>query len=154
MAHPHLASSILVWSYHIYFLEHLGIDVEILFSGMTDSEAVTLRGKGGSRWKRPKSHLYEYNYDYGSNYYRSMINYLDARNGGERGLERPGPETWGERALKSYLERAYRKDHMREPGPDEQLLYHIRRSCSSYIHHAKSYSRRLTTQVNFDAILM
>ena len=23
-------------------------------------------------WKRPKSHLYEYNYDYGSNYYKVL----------------------------------------------------------------------------------
>jgi len=35
-----------------------------------------------SHWARPKSTLYEYNYDYGSYYYRPMIDYLNVRSKG------------------------------------------------------------------------
>merc|ERR1712137_1444051 len=55
-------------------------------------------------WKRPKSHLYEYNYGYGENYYKGMIDYLDERSNGFKPSP-PKPLNWAERALKSYTEK-------------------------------------------------
>ena len=43
-------------------------------------------------WNRPKAKMYGMNFDYGENYYRSMVNYLDHKTGreyteGRRGVD-------------------------------------------------------------------
>jgi hypothetical protein len=111
------------------------------------------RGKYNVYWKRPKSHLYEYNYDYGSNYYKSMIKYIDERNKYGAKPEKPKPQSWEERALISYLERAKREKELKGNTPDAQLMTSIRRSSSLYFQHTKDYARRLTSRVNVDALL-
>ncbi|CAG0920353.1 unnamed protein product [Notodromas monacha] len=111
------------------------------------------RSKYNVHWKRPKSHLYEYNFDYGSNYYKSMINYIDERNKYGSNPEVPKPQSWEERALKSYLERAKREKELKGNTYDAQLMTSIRRSSSMYFQHTKNYARRLTTRINVDALL-
>lgn len=34
-------------------------------------------------WNRRKARFYDYNWDYGDNYYSSMVKYMDTRAGGE-----------------------------------------------------------------------
>jgi len=93
-------------------------------------------------WARPKSNLYEYNYDYGSNYYRPMIDYLDQRAKGGHPVA-PKPLSWEERALRSYLERSRRSTSLRQTR-DTELLQSIRNSSSHYIAHTKTYARKVT----------
>lgn len=54
-----------------------------------------------THWSRPTSLNYEYIYLYRKNYYDDVIDYLDQRT---RGVERelPKPQTWAERALRTY----------------------------------------------------
>ncbi|ODN04188.1 Flightin [Orchesella cincta] len=93
-------------------------------------------------WARPKSSLYEYNYDYGSYYYRPMIDYLDSRSRGVRS-DIPVPQYWEERALRSYMDRNRRTQSVRI-SRDAQLLQNIRSSQSHYVVHAKTTARKLT----------
>jgi len=95
-------------------------------------------------WQRPRSQVYEYNYDYGSNYYRPMVDYLDSRARGDRRVEAPRPMLWEERALKSYLDRNQRSQSFRH-SRDAMLLQTLRSSSSKYIAHTKSYARKVTT---------
>jgi len=94
-------------------------------------------------WSRPKSSLYEYNYDYGSYYYRPMIDYLDSRARGAR-MEAPKPMLWEERALKSYLDRSRNRSSSFRMNRDAQLMQSIRNSSSHYIAHTKTYARKVT----------
>lgn len=95
-----------------------------------------------SHWSRPKSTLYEYNYDYGSYYYRPMIEYLDQRSKGTH-PDVPKPLLWEERALKSYIDRSKRTQSLRL-NKDTVLLQNIRNSSSHYIAHTKTYARKVT----------
>ncbi|OXA62897.1 paramyosin, short form [Folsomia candida] len=93
-------------------------------------------------WARPKSALYEYNYDYGSYYYRPMIDYLNSRSQGAR-ADTVKPLFWEERALKSYMDRSRRTQSCRV-NKDTILLQNIRNSNSHYVAHSKSYARKIT----------
>jgi hypothetical protein len=95
-----------------------------------------------SHWARPKSTLYEYNYDYGSYYYRPMIDYLDQRSRGTR-AEAPKPMFWEERAQQAYSDRSRRTQSCRV-SRDSVLLANIRNSASHYVAHNKSYTRKVT----------
>jgi len=95
-----------------------------------------------SHWARPKSTLYEYNYDYGSYYYRPMIDYLNQKSQGGR-AEAVKPLFWEERALKSYMDRSRRTQSVRV-SRDAMLLQSIRNGHSHYIAHGKSYARKIT----------
>lgn len=93
-------------------------------------------------WARPKSSLYQYNYDYGSYYYRNMIDYLDQRSRGVR-QEIPVPQYWEERANHAYMDRNRRTSSVRI-NRDDQLLQSIRSSQNHYLVHTKSVARKLT----------
>jgi len=94
-----------------------------------------------SHWARPKSTLYEYNYDYGSYYYRPMIDYLNVRSKGGY-AEVVKPMFWEERALKSYMDRSRRTQSCRV-NRDTVLLQNIRNSNSHYVAHSKSYAAKV-----------
>jgi len=93
-------------------------------------------------WERPRSQLYEYNYDYGSYYYRPMIDYLDQRSRGTK-ADAPKPLFWEERALQSYMDRS-RRTHSCRVNRDAVLLQSIRNSSSHYVAHSKSYAKKIT----------
>jgi len=95
-------------------------------------------------WKRPKSHLYEYNYGYGENYYKGMIDYLDERSNGFKPSP-PKPLNWAERALKSYTEKREAAARSNAINPDVELLHKIRNNVNTYTVHAKAYARKYTT---------
>lgn len=60
------------------------------------------RRTGGSRWKRPPTKVYEYNYDVGQHYYQPMIRHLDKKSSGVA-TELPGPKTFAERLAEDPL---------------------------------------------------
>jgi len=95
-------------------------------------------------WKRPKSHLYEYNYGYGENYYKGMIDYLDERSSGFKPSP-PKAQNWAERALKTYTERRQAAARSTAVDPDVELLHKIRNNVNTYTVHAKAYARKYTT---------
>ncbi|CAB3225200.1 unnamed protein product [Arctia plantaginis] len=74
-------------------------------------------------WIRPRCLQYGYLYDYQHNYYNDVINYLDRRNKGLP-VERPRAQTWGERALRTYLSKSsgYLTN---KSSKDAHLLHHI-----------------------------
>ncbi|XP_023944644.1 flightin [Bicyclus anynana] len=74
-------------------------------------------------WVRPKFSQYNYLYDYQRNYYDDLITYLDKRNHGIP-VERPTPQTWGERALRTYMSRSCSYSS-KKYSRDTSLLYHI-----------------------------
>lgn len=94
-------------------------------------------------WKRPKSHLYEYNYDYGSNYYKHVVDYLDERSGGGKPAP-PKALNWAERALRTYTERREAAVRNKATDPDVELLHKIRNGINQYTVHAKSYARKIS----------
>ena len=93
-------------------------------------------------WARPKSSLYQYNYDYGAYYYRPMIDYLDQRSRGVR-ADIPAPQYWEERSLHAYMDRNRRTSSVRVTR-DDKLLQNIRSSQNHYLVHAKTTARKLT----------
>jgi len=115
---------------------------DIPASGSFAGEEPKKRPKVFVHWARPKSYVYEYNYDYGSNYYRPMVDYLDQRQRGGK-PEAPKPLSWEERALKSYLERTARTSSLRHTR-DHELLQSIRSSSHHYLAHTKTYARKVT----------
>ena len=99
-------------------------------------------------WKRPKSHLYEYNYDYGSNYYKGMIDYLDERSSGCKPAP-PKALNWAERALKTYSEKREAAARNKDKDQDAQLLHSIRNTVNSYTVHARTYTRKVTASLTY-----
>lgn len=59
-------------------------------------DAPVSRPKGSSKWKRPPTKVYDYNYDVGERGYRNMIAHLDKKSAG-LSVEPPGPKTFAER---------------------------------------------------------
>ncbi|XP_014285854.1 uncharacterized protein fln isoform X1 [Halyomorpha halys] len=57
-------------------------------------------------WARPRFLQYDYLYHYMHNYYDDYIEYLDNRMKGYE-VERPRPQTWAERALRTYTRNTY-----------------------------------------------
>lgn len=100
-------------------------------------------------WNRPKCHLYEYNYDYGSNYYKGMIDYLDKRSSGYR-LSPPKAQSWAERALKTYTEKREARGKGNGNDPDVQLLYNIRSNVRKYTVHSKLWNRKVTSHMTYN----
>ncbi|CAH2035261.1 unnamed protein product, partial [Iphiclides podalirius] len=101
-------------------------------------------------WIRPKFLQYNYIYDYQRNYYDDVISYLDRRN---RGLpaERPRAQTWGERALRtylskdtSYLSKTYNKD--------TTLLHHISTGARFQRYHSKARIARKYSNLGFSSV--
>ena len=54
------------------------------------------KSKGPSKWKRPPTRVYDYNYDVGQHYYKPMLNHLDKKGSGAS-VDPPGPTTFAER---------------------------------------------------------
>ena len=119
------------------------VDVKSSAGTFVGSEAPRKRARTFVHWQRPKSQLYEYNYDYGSNYYRPMLDYLDQRAQGGH-PEAPKPMTWEERALKSYMDRN-RISSAHKISRDAMLLQSIRSSSRRYMAQTKTYLPRRVT---------
>lgn len=87
-------------------------------------------------WDRPKSRFYRINFDYGENYYRDMMDYLNNRAGVGKRVVMPPP-------AKSWAERAHRSASQRYPTQNSDitsLLTNIRSSIRSYENHHRQYT--------------
>uniref|UniRef100_A0A0K8T1N9 Flightin n=1 Tax=Lygus hesperus TaxID=30085 RepID=A0A0K8T1N9_LYGHE len=63
--------------------------------------------KLNNHWARPIFLQYNYMYNYYHNYYDDYIEYLDRRMRGIEPPEKPRPQTWAERALRTYTRNYY-----------------------------------------------
>ncbi|KAH8286840.1 hypothetical protein KR018_001532 [Drosophila ironensis] len=90
-------------------------------------------------WVRPKFLQYKYMYNYRTNYYDDVIDYIDKKQTGVS-REIPRPQTWAERVLRtrnisgggidSYAPSAKR---------DKQLIQTLAASIRTYNYHTKAY---------------
>ncbi|XP_060535723.1 flightin isoform X1 [Cylas formicarius] len=89
-------------------------------------------------WIRPRFLHYKYIYDYRRNYYDDVIDYLDKR---IKGINRdiPVPQTWAERALRTYNSKVNKFETFRRQLRDIQLVEDTRFSGKFHLHHSKNY---------------
>jgi len=100
-----------------------------------------------SKWVRPKSHIYDYNYGYFNNYYSGMVDQITGRT---RRLsnDRPLAESWAERSIRMY-------DQMKKARSqglthnDDELLRKIRTSHDDFFRHRHEVSARETGYHNY-----
>lgn len=98
---------------------------------------------------RPKFLQYKYLYDYQHNYYNDVIDYLDRKS---RGLnsEIPRPQTWAERALRTYVSKIdqvekYRRE-LEEKLKKATKIEKKTRHSTFMSYHSKEYmSRRVSS---------
>merc|ERR1712183_372612 len=79
-------------------------------------------------WDRKKSRFYDYNFDYGTNYYSSMVKHLDTR------AEIPSRRAFADRAIRSSVSRKTLPDTR-----TENLLADISKSIRNFEQSQKSY---------------
>jgi len=84
-------------------------------------------------WDRRKAKLYDYNYDYGTNYYASMVGYVDSKNAGNPVV--PRRMAFAERGINSALER-----HRNPDTRTQNLLNDIRSNIRSFENSQKLYA--------------
>ncbi|XP_063547631.1 flightin [Cydia strobilella] len=101
-------------------------------------------------WVRPKFLQYNYMYDYRHNYYDDVINYLDRRNKG-MATEKPRAQTWGERALRTYIAKdaSYRA---RQASRDTALLRAVSTGARFHRYHTKSIISRKYSTLGFNTV--
>ncbi|KAM3968570.1 flightin [Aphomia sociella] len=101
-------------------------------------------------WIRPKFLQYSYLYDYRKNYYDQVINYLDSRNKGLP-VEKPRAQTWGERALRTYLSKNSNYSS-KMLNKDTTLLHHISTGARFHRYHSKSLISRKYSVLGFNTV--
>jgi len=84
-------------------------------------------------WNRRKPRFYDYNFDYGTNYYSSMVGYVDSKNAGTTSV--PRRMAFAERGMVSSLER-----HRNPDTRTETLLHDIRSNIRSFETSQKIYA--------------
>jgi len=84
-------------------------------------------------WNRRKPRFYDYNFDYGTNYYSSMVGYVDSKNAGVTSV--PRRMAFAERGMVSSLER-----HRNPDTRTENLLHDIRSNIRNFEHSQKVYA--------------
>jgi len=84
-------------------------------------------------WDRRKAKFYDYNYDYGTNYYASMVGYVDSKNAGNP--EVPRRMAFAERGINSALERRRNPDTR-----TQNLLNDIRSNIRSFENSQRLYA--------------
>ncbi|XP_044253286.1 flightin [Tribolium madens] len=92
-------------------------------------------------WIRPKFLQYKYLYDYRHNYYDDVIDFLDKRQKGQR-RDIPHPQTWAERALRTYNSKINKIESFRRLVNDTKLVTETKISGAFQLHHSKSYITR------------
>ncbi|XP_034657812.1 flightin [Drosophila subobscura] len=90
-------------------------------------------------WVRPKFLQYKYMYNYRTNYYDDVIDYIDKK---QVGVARdiPRPQTWAERVLRTRNISGSGIDSF-EPSTkrDKQLIQTLAASIRTYNYHTKAY---------------
>jgi len=84
-------------------------------------------------WNRRKPRFYDYNFDYGTNYYSSMVGYVDSKNAGVTSV--PRRMAFAERGMVSSLQRSRNPDTR-----TETLLHDIRSNIRNFETSQKVYA--------------
>jgi len=84
-------------------------------------------------WNRRKPRFYDYNFDYGTNYYSSMVGYVDSKNAGHTSV--PRRMAFAERGMVSSLQRSRNPDTR-----TETLLHDIRSNIRNFESSQKVYA--------------
>ena len=97
-------------------------------------------------WIRPRFLQYKYLFDYRTNYYNDVIDYLDKR---QRGLTReiPRPQTWAERALRTYSSQSHQTDYFKSLEEDHKLAAKLRLTGAFYHYHTREYFNRKYSRI-------
>ncbi|XP_062131624.1 flightin [Drosophila sulfurigaster albostrigata] len=89
-------------------------------------------------WVRPKFLQYKYMYNYRTNYYDDVIDYLDKKQVGVA-REIPRPQTWAERVLRTRDINAGDLDSFVPTKRDKHLIQTLAASIRTYNYHTKAY---------------
>ncbi|XP_037035142.1 flightin [Bradysia coprophila] len=92
-------------------------------------------------WVRPKFLQYRYMYDYRTNYYDDVIDYLDKRG---RGVNRevPRAQTWAERVLRTHTNPSALDYYKGQKKEDRHLIQTIAATIRTHNYHTKAYENR------------
>ncbi|XP_073975473.1 flightin isoform X2 [Rhodnius prolixus] len=116
------------------------------------TEVTYMKKKLNKHWARPTFLQYDYIYTYMHNYYDDYIDYLDRR---QRGLEvePPRPQTWAERALRSYARNTYPFSYSyrlpRRLDSDSALMYTSHWANTWHSEHTKDFYNRKYKSILF-----
>ncbi|KAL5290454.1 fln family protein [Megaselia abdita] len=89
-------------------------------------------------WVRPKFLQYRYMYNYRTNYYDDVIDYLDKKQKGEN-REIPRPQTWAERVLRVQHTGPRSFDDYGVHKPESLRLVTLPAVIRTYNYHTKAY---------------
>ncbi|EDV97382.1 flightin [Drosophila grimshawi] len=90
-------------------------------------------------WVRPKFLQYKYMYNYRTNYYDDVIDYLDKKQVGVS-REIPRPQTWAERVLRTRDINGNGIDNYAQSTKrDKHLIQTLAASIRTYNYHTKAY---------------
>lgn len=96
-----------------------------------------------SKWERPKSHIYDYNYGYFNNYYSGMVDRISEKNAGKQiSFDRPLAESWAERSSRMYRQMNEAKRSTHYVDRNEELIRRIRAGNDSFFAHRHELSAR------------
>ncbi|XP_017034130.1 flightin [Drosophila kikkawai] len=89
-------------------------------------------------WVRPKFLQYKYMYNYRTNYYDDVIDYIDKK---QTGVARdiPRPQTWAERVLRTRNISSGIDSFAPSAKRDKQLIQTLAASIRTYNYHTKAY---------------
>jgi len=93
-----------------------------------------------SKWERPKSHIYDYNYGYFNNYYSGMIDQIVSGKTRLVTSEKPLAESWAERSMRMYSKMNHQ--HKVQRDDDMELVRKIRNSHDEYFKHRMERSAK------------
>jgi len=86
-----------------------------------------------SKWERPKSHIYDYNYGYFNNYYSGMIDQITSGKTRLVTSDKPLAESWAERSIRMYNK--MKDDRKVQYEQDQDLVRKIRTSHNEFFRH-------------------
>lgn len=95
-----------------------------------------------SKWERPKSHIYDYNYGYFNNYYSGMVDQITSGKTRLVTSEKPLAESWAERSMRMYNK--LDSQHKLQRDEDMELVRKIRNSHNEFFRHRMERSQRET----------
>jgi len=93
-----------------------------------------------SKWERPKSHIYDYNYGYFNNYYSGMVDQITSGKTRLVTSERPLAESWAERSMRMYGN--MKNERRIQSDLDMELVSKIRTGHEEFFRHRHEFSAK------------
>lgn len=97
-------------------------------------------------WVRPKFLQYKYMYNYRTNYYDDVIDYLDKR---QHGVDRdiPRAQTWAERVMRTNASSRNLESYKAQHKEDKHLIQVLAASIKTHNYHTRAYINRKYSSV-------